>query len=71
MEFIDFVLGKYVESGSEELDDAKLAVLLELKYEAVLEGAEKLGGADQARTIFVDFQKHLYKPSSEYELAVA
>ena len=71
MEFIDFVLGKYVESGSEELDDAKLAVLLELKYEAVLEGTEKLGGPDQARTIFVDFQKHLYKPSTEYELATA
>ena len=32
---------------------------------------QKLSGPDQARTIFVDFQKHLYKPSTEYKLAVA
>jgi type I restriction enzyme R subunit len=71
MEFIDFVLSKYVEAGSEELDNDKLPVLVELKYSDFLSGVKQLGGAAEARVVFVDFQKHLYKPAAEYKLAAA
>lgn len=71
MEFIDFVLSKYVEAGSEELDNDKLPVLVELKYSDFLSGVKELGGAEEARVVFVDFQKHLYKPASEYAVAAA
>ena len=60
-EFIDFVLQRYIESGVEELDDSKLPDLLKLKYKALQDGLEALGGAEAARTLFVDFQKYLYK----------
>jgi type I restriction enzyme R subunit len=71
MEFIDFVLSKYVEAGSEELDNEKLPILVELKYSDFLSGVKQLGGPEEARVIFVDFQKHLYKPAAEYEMAAA
>jgi len=71
LEFIDFVLAKYVESGSDELDDEKLPTLVELKYDNLLAGLDELGGAEQARLVFVDFQRHLYKEPAEYELAAA
>ena len=59
-EFLDFVLSKYVESGVEELDEAKLPHLLELKYHSVHDGIEMLGEVQQIRSTFIDFQKHLY-----------
>lgn len=69
MEFIDFVLAKYIETGSEELDNEKLPTLVELKYKDFLAGVEQLGGSEQARIVFVDFQKHLYQPASAYQAA--
>lgn len=60
-EFLDFVLSKYIETGVEELDDARLPNLLELKYHSLADGAEALGGADKIRAMFIGFQKHLYK----------
>ncbi len=59
-EFLEFVLTKYIETGVEELDQEKLPGLLELKYQAVADAAEKLGGASRIRELFLDFQKHLY-----------
>ena len=41
-EFLEFVLSKYIETGVEELDQEKLPGLLELKYHAVTDAAEKL-----------------------------
>lgn len=61
MEFIDFVLAKYVESGVDELDTAKLPVLLELKYHSLADGMKVLGGPQNARTVFIGFQKDLYE----------
>jgi len=58
--FLEFVLGEYVRVGVEELDVAKLAGLLELKYGNVYDAAEQLGGISQIREAFVGFQKHLY-----------
>ena len=59
-EFVDFVLSKYIETGVEELDQEKLPQLLELKYQAVSDAAEKLGGVPRIRELFIDFQRHLY-----------
>ena len=59
-EFIDFVLSKYIESGVEELDQEKLPTLLELKYKSIVNAEEFLGDTKQIRSVFIDFQKHLY-----------
>lgn len=60
-EFLEFVLTKYIETGVEELDQEKLPHLLELKYHAVSDGAEKLGGVMSIRKLFLEFQRHLYE----------
>jgi type I restriction enzyme R subunit len=59
-EFLEFVLSKYIETGVEELDQEKLPELLELKYNAVSDAAERLGGVPKIRELFIEFQKHLY-----------
>ena len=60
-EFLEFVLTKYIETGVEELDQEQLPHLLELKYHAVSDAAEKLGGVPRIRELFIEFQKHLYQ----------
>jgi len=60
-EFIDFVLNKYVETGVEELGQEKLPVLLELKYQSIVNAEEELGNVIDIRSIFFDFQKNLYE----------
>jgi hypothetical protein len=59
-EFLDFVLSKYIESGVEQLDQERLPTLLMLKYNAVTDATEYLGGVEMIRTTFLSFQKHLY-----------
>ncbi len=59
-EFLEFVLTKYIETGVEELEQEKLPGLLELKYHAVSDAAEILGGVPKIRELFIEFQKHLY-----------
>jgi len=59
-EFIEFVLGKYIENGFEELDDEKLSKLLNLKYHTIADAEEILGDVDRIRSTFLDFQKNLY-----------
>lgn len=58
--FLDFVLSQYVQEGVSELNQEKLPYLLELKYHAVSDAAEQLGGVSRIREAFVGFQKHLY-----------
>ncbi len=60
-EFLEFVLSKYIETGVEELDQEKLPDLLTLKYQAIRDAEEILGGVDNIRTTFIDFQKYLYE----------
>lgn len=60
-EFLKFVLSKYIETGVEELDQEKLPALLVLKYHTISEAAALLGGIDNIRTTFINFQKHLYE----------
>jgi type I restriction enzyme R subunit len=59
--FLDFVLAQYVSQGVEELDQEKLAHLLELKYHTVNEAAAELGGVPVIRDTFVGFQQYLYR----------
>lgn len=59
-EFLDFVLMKYEERGVEELDEEKLPVLLNLKYQAIANAVSALGDVDKIRSVFFGFQKSLY-----------
>lgn len=58
--FIDFVLGQYVAQGVEELDQDKLARLLELRYQTLADATAALGAAPVIRSAFVGFQEHLF-----------
>ncbi len=60
-EFLEFVLSKYIETGVEELDQEKLPDLLMLKYQTISDAEEILGGVDNIRTTFIEFQKYLYE----------
>ena len=60
-EFIEFVLRRYIETGVEVLDQAILPELLELKYDAIADAAERLGGIAKIRRLFIEFQRFLYE----------
>ncbi len=60
-EFVEFVLSRYIETGVEELDQDKLPTLLELKYQALSDATDKLGGVSKVKTLFIEFQKYLYR----------
>lgn len=64
-DFLQFVLFKYIDSGVNELDQAKLPELLNLKYHSIHDAAETLGGVDAIRSLFFDFQRHLYEARAE------
>lgn len=59
-EFLDFVLEKYEEKGVEELDEEKLPILLNLKYHAIADAEDSLGGVEDIRSFFFSFQTNLY-----------
>jgi type I restriction enzyme, R subunit len=59
-EFISFVLNKYIEKGVGELDEEKIPTLLNLKYYAIADAEQLLGGVDNIRSTFFNFQKSLY-----------
>jgi len=59
-EFLNFVLKQYVQAGVSELDDAKLADLLVLKYHALADAKRELGDIKTIRNTFVGFQPYLY-----------
>jgi len=60
-EFLEFVLFKYIDTGFEELDQSRLPNLIELKYHSMTDAAESLGGVDEIRKLFFNFQQHLYE----------
>lgn len=60
-QFVEFVLSKYIETGVEELDQEKLPHLLTLKYKAIEDAKEILGGIETIRNVFIGFQKFLYE----------
>jgi len=60
-EFVAFLLHKYVESGVEELEQAKLSTLLEIKYGSVRDANKILGDNVKINRLFTEFQQYLYK----------
>jgi len=68
LEFVDFLVSQYVESGVGELEEAKLETLLEIKYVDIFHAVSQLGNGSVSviREIFLNFQKHLYLPHSVY-----
>jgi len=60
-DFLNFVLEQYVKEGEEELDDAKLPDLLELKYNALSDAKKELGSIPGIRNTFIGFQEYLYQ----------
>jgi len=58
--FLDFVLSHYVAEGFEELDQDKLAPLLQLRYSALSDAILELGPAPEIGKMFTSFQQYLY-----------
>ena len=58
--FLNFVLGQYVDTGTDDLDRGRLLEYLKLKFGNPAEGAKALGGTNRVSGSFVEFQKHLY-----------
>lgn len=63
-DFLEFVLFKYIDSGVSELDQAKLPNLIELKYHTITDATHELGGVEEIRRLFFNFQKHLYEEAA-------
>ena len=59
-DFLSFVLKQYVDYGIGALSADKLGSLLETKYDSVQDGVSQLGSIPTIRSVFVDFQQHLY-----------
>lgn len=59
-EFIEFIVDKYCQIGSKELEIDKLSVLLELKYGSLPEARDQLGDMKKIKEVFEVFQKELY-----------
>ncbi|MDD3686896.1 MAG: DEAD/DEAH box helicase family protein [Bacteroidales bacterium] len=60
-EFIEFVLNKYIEAGVGELDQEKLPILLQTKYQSLEDALGILGDVQNISALFIEFQKHLYE----------
>ena len=60
LEFIDFILDKYIEDGVNELATTNIKSLATLKYDSVTDAARVLGSASVIKETFVGFQKYLY-----------
>ena len=71
LEFIDFLVSQYVESGVGELEESKLPTLLEIKYADVFNAVKVLGNGEvsKVRNLFLTFQKNLYLPHESYSLS--
>ena len=63
--FLNFVLSQYVKVGVQELDQEKLAPLLELKCNnAIADAVTDLGRPEEIGNVFAGFQKYLYQPGT-------
>ena len=65
-EFLEFVLGHYIEQGVNELDSENLPNLIRLKYHTSADAVAEMGiSVDEIRNVFIGFQRHLYTPTTE------
>ena len=60
-EFIDFILGHYIDNGVNELAQEKLKVLISLKYQTVRDMPAELGKVVGVRNLFHEIQQRLYQ----------
>jgi type I restriction enzyme R subunit len=60
LEFIHFILEKYVEDGVAELSPSKMRSLIELKYNTINVATMVLGTPSEIRETFIGFQRYLY-----------
>ncbi len=60
IEFIEFILDKYIEDGVQELAAKKMRSLVELKYNTINDAALELGSPLAIGQTFVGFQRYLY-----------
>ena len=60
IEFIEFILDKYIEDGVQELAAKKMRSLVELKYDTISDAAAEFGSPAAIRDTFIGFQKYLY-----------
>jgi type I restriction enzyme R subunit len=61
VEFIEFILDKYIEDGEQELAAKKMRSLVELKYNTISDAAAEFGSPAAIRDTFIGFQKYLYE----------
>ncbi|WP_076538371.1 EcoAI/FtnUII family type I restriction enzme subunit R [Shewanella sp. UCD-KL21] len=61
VEFIEFILDKYIKDGVQELAAKKMRSLVELKYNTISDAAAEFGSPAAIRDTFIGFQKYLYK----------
>jgi type I restriction enzyme R subunit len=61
VEFIEFILDKYIEDGVQELAAKKMRSLVELKYNTISDAAAEFGSPLAIRDTFIGFQKYLYE----------
>lgn len=61
VEFIEFILDKYIEDGVEELAAKKMRSLVELKYNTISDAAAEFGSPAAIRDTFIGFQRYLYE----------
>jgi type I restriction enzyme R subunit len=59
--FLEFVLSKYVECGVDELSQEKLPHLVALKYNSLPDAVNELGSVENIKETFIAFQKFLYE----------
>jgi len=59
--FIQYLVSVYVKAGIDELEADRLPKLMANKYGTILEGTQALGGIEQARGTFYNFQRSLYQ----------
>jgi len=59
--FIQYLISVYVKAGIDELEADRLPKLMANKYGTILEGTNALGGIEQARGTFYNFQRSLYQ----------
>lgn len=59
--FIQYLVSVYVKAGIDELDADRLPKLMANKYGTIVEGTMALGGIEQAKGTFYNFQRSLYQ----------
>lgn len=67
LEFIDFILSRYIQDGEHELAVTKMTSLIELKYNTISDAAREFGSTKAIRETFVGFQAYLYRERQDFE----